>query len=226
MSHSNRDSGVLGVMLALGLLVLVAAGLFLYQRTRTLQAAMAAEQHAALAAEQRAALAAEQRAALAARDESARQRTESAVSFLMQVPPVFYEDTVFEKDASLVQAEIVSKLAAQQTDWNNGDLDAFMKVYWNSERLTFASGGKVTRGYQATLDGYKAKYSTKEKMGKLTFDGLEFQRLADQVMLVLGTWHLERGDDSVGGNFSLVWKKFDEQWLIVHDHTSALPIKN
>ncbi len=97
-----------------------------------------------------------------------------------------------------------------------------MKVYWKSNDLTFASGGKVTRGWQATLDGYKQKYPTKEKLGTLTFGNLEFQQLDNSVMLVLGTWHLDRGDDSIGGNFSLIWRKIENDWVIVHDHTSAL----
>ncbi len=76
---------------------------------------------------------------------------------------------------------------------------------------------------KATLDGYKSRYPTEEKRGKLTFGNLEFHPLDHAVMLVLGTWHLERGAESVGGNFSLVWKKFGDEWLIVHDHTSANP---
>jgi hypothetical protein len=58
-------------------------------------------------------------------------------------------------------------------------------------------------------------------MGKLTFSDLETQELGPNAMLMLGRWHLERSEP-VGGNFSLVWKKFDGKWLIVHDHSSAL----
>jgi beta-aspartyl-peptidase (threonine type) len=127
-----------------------------------------------------------------------------------------------EEEKKQAEAAIQKLLATQQNDWNNGDLDAFMQVYWQSDQLTFASGGKVTRGWQATLDGYKAKYPNREKQGKLTFDNLEFQSLSNSVMLVLGTWHLERGEESIGGNFSLIWNRIDGQWRIVHDHTSVL----
>ena len=216
MSNSNQDSGTFGAVLAVGLLLVVGGGGFLiYQQN------LARKAEAALIAEKRA-LEAMQQTELAA---AAEQAEKLAASQRQQLPSGVTEAAETVDEELAVQTDIVSKLMAQQADWNKGDLDAFMKVYWNSEKLTFASSGKVTRGYQATLDGYKAKYSTKEKLGTLTFDNIEFQRLADRVMLVLGTWHLERGDDSVGGNFSLIWQKIDDQWVIVHDHTSALASK-
>ena len=58
-------------------------------------------------------------------------------------------------------------------------------------------------------------------MGKLTFSDLETQELGSEAMLMLGKWHLER-EAPVGGNFSLVWKRIDGKWVIVHDHSSAL----
>ena len=34
---------------------------------------------------------------------------------------------------------IKKMLASQQDCWNNGDIDGFMKEYWNSEELIFTS---------------------------------------------------------------------------------------
>jgi hypothetical protein len=39
----------------------------------------------------------------------------------------------------------------QVAAWNKGDLDGFMKGYWNSPDLTFFSGNNKTQGWQATL---------------------------------------------------------------------------
>ena len=52
-------------------------------------------------------------------------------------------------------------------DWNQGDIDEFMKPYWNSDQLTFSSGGKVTRGYARTLQGYKERYPDAKTMGNV-----------------------------------------------------------
>ena len=60
-------------------------------------------------------------------------------------------------------------------------------------------------------------------MGQLAFSDLEVDLLSSHVALVLGKWKLQRKqDDDLGGNFSLVFKKIDGSWLIIHDHSSAL----
>jgi hypothetical protein len=59
-------------------------------------------------------------------------------------------------------------------------------------------------------------------MGRLTFDHLEFVALSDSTALVLGQWHLARNPDNPGGNFSLVFRRFDGKWVIIHDHSSSL----
>ena len=120
------------------------------------------------------------------------------------------------------RADIEAVLNLQVTAWNTGDIDAFMEHYWKSGELTFSSGGKTTRGWNATLTRYRERYPTPEKMGQLKFDGLEITPLGEQAALVLGQWHLERDAEPLNGNFSLVFRKIDGRWLIVHDHTSRI----
>jgi beta-aspartyl-peptidase (threonine type) len=57
-------------------------------------------------------------------------------------------------------------------------------------------------------------------MGKLVFSNLESQEIGVDAVLMLGNWKLER-DKPVEGNFSLIWKRFDGKWLIIHDHSSS-----
>jgi ketosteroid isomerase-like protein len=38
---------------------------------------------------------------------------------------------------------------------------------------------------------------------------------------MLGRWHLTMSDGNAEGNFSLVWKKLDKHWKIIHDHSSS-----
>ncbi len=115
---------------------------------------------------------------------------------------------------------LTSRLEHQVAAWNRGDIKEFMSVYWMSPQLTFSSAGKTTRGWQSTLDGYIARYPDKQAMGKLSFAGLEVYPLGDETALVLGRWKLDRDNDSPHGVFSLVFRKLDHQWVIVHDHTS------
>lgn len=127
-------------------------------------------------------------------------------------------------EMSPVARLIHSRMDGQVADWNDGDIDGFMRVYWRSPKLSFSSGGKVTRGWQKTLDGYKSRYPDKATMGKLSFSALEVTELGGDAALVLGKWHLERKPpkENIGGNFSLVFRKLASEWVIIHDHTSVL----
>ncbi|MFT5528058.1 MAG: ketosteroid isomerase-like protein [Pirellulaceae bacterium] len=122
----------------------------------------------------------------------------------------------WEKHVDTIKATLNRQAAA----WNRGDIDAFMQDYWKSEQLTFSSGGQTTRGWQATKARYHLRYPSKERMGHLTFGNLEVSVLEETSAMVLGRWHLKRKDDELGGNFSLVFRQIDGQWVIVHDHSS------
>jgi beta-aspartyl-peptidase (threonine type) len=119
-----------------------------------------------------------------------------------------------------LHAAVEAVLRAQEEAWNQGDLDAFMEHYWNSDALSFNSGGKTTRGWTETLNHYRERYPTPEQMGRLTFSQLEITPLGESAALVLGQWNLDRESEPLSGNFSLILRKFDGRWLIIHDHTS------
>jgi acetyl esterase/lipase len=108
----------------------------------------------------------------------------------------------------------------QQAAWNRGDIDGFMSAYWESEALTFSSGADVTRGFAATKERYHQRYPTPERMGETQFTDLEIRLQDAESALVLGNWALKRQPDAIGGNFTLVLRRIDGAWKIVHDHTS------
>lgn len=145
----------------------------------------------------------------------------SNVSFLLTTMLSLLSTTAFPQSPKSDLAKSLETLVTKQAaDWNSGDIDGYMKAYWNSEDLTFSSGGKTERGWKATRERYLKGYPDRETMGKLTFSELEVFPLNDSAALMLGRWKLDR-KDPVGGNFSLVWRKIAGEWLIVHDHTSS-----
>lgn len=120
-----------------------------------------------------------------------------------------------------VVPHITELLIEQTAAWNAGDLEKFMQTYWKSEHLTFSSGGQTTRGWDATLKRYQQRYAPPNEMGTLRFERLEYSMLGTEAVLVLGKWHLTMQDESTrDGNFSLVIKKMDNGWKIIHDHSS------
>ncbi|MGB7070519.1 MAG: nuclear transport factor 2 family protein [Pyrinomonadaceae bacterium] len=128
--------------------------------------------------------------------------------------------TVGQSPDSKAESDIRKVMDDQATAWNRGDIGGFMQGYWNSEKLVFASGDSVTRGWQPTLDRYKRRYDSRAKMGILTFSDLEINVLSKNAAVVLGSWKLQREKDTPCGKFTLIFRKFKQGWRIVHDHTS------
>lgn len=115
------------------------------------------------------------------------------------------------------------KLLADQTAaWNRRDLVAFMESYWHSPEVTFFSGHTITTGWEATLNRYRDKYQSAGKsMGKLSFSDEKIQMLGPAVALVTARWHLEMADgERLEGLTTLLCRRLDEGWRIVHDHSS------
>jgi beta-aspartyl-peptidase (threonine type) len=205
----NDDSDKGGAVIAIGLVVLlllIMGGAGIYFVVGRERVALAHAEEARLAEAQARMRAEQARAVVNVVGESATAAGDKKMSF----------------DEDSISAEITSILLAQQEAWNRADLDAFMEHYWKSEALTFSSTGKTTRGWTETLDRYRERYPTPETMGRVTFTQLEITALGDSAALVLGQWRLERESEPLAGNFSLVLRKIDDRWLIVHDHTSRL----
>ena len=120
---------------------------------------------------------------------------------------------------SYAQKDILLVMNKQQTDWNNGDIDAFMQGYWKSEEMMFIGKNGPNYGWQKTLDNYKKSYPTKDKMGYLTFSDVEVKMLGRKYAHVFGKWKLERKEGDLGGIYTLVFQKFKDRWKIISDHT-------
>lgn len=112
-------------------------------------------------------------------------------------------------------------LADQVAAWNKGDLDGFMKGYWDDEKLVFISGGKQVKGFKALKERYDANYRGEGKeMGSLKFDEVTVEPLGPAVALVHGKWEVTTKKETVGGWYTLVFRKIGDDWKITHDHTS------
>ena len=125
--------------------------------------------------------------------------------------------------SNITQAEssVRTVLSTQQDAWNRGDIDTFMEGYWVDDDLRFASGGTVTRGWQATIDRYKSRYQDRAAMGTLAFSNLDVQVLGPSAVIVHGGWALQRAADHPSGLFTLVFRRFGDDWLIVSDTTTS-----
>ena len=119
------------------------------------------------------------------------------------------------------EKEIRKLLEDQVAAWNSGDIEGYMKGYWNSDSTVFNSGGSLTKGYREVMSRYKKSYSTREKMGTLQFRDLVVRPLSPNAAVAMGVWELTRSADKPWGRFTLIVEKKPEGWRVTHDHTSS-----
>lgn len=128
--------------------------------------------------------------------------------------------SIFLEAQSKDEAAIIQLLNRQTADWNKGDIDGFMKGYWENDSLMFVGKNGVTYGYNNTLQNYKKGYPDTASMGKLTFNFIRIKRLSKKYYFVVGKWHLKRGIGDVSGHYNLLFEKINGQWVIIADHSS------
>jgi len=119
-------------------------------------------------------------------------------------------------------------LDSSAASWNGGDLDGFLDDYWRSEDLSFSGPDGVTRGWDDVraryLRSYWAPGATRDS---LRFADMEVMTLGADHALVLGRYELYRPEEdgvvTSSGHFSLVLRRSNAGWKIIHDHTSPAP---
>jgi ketosteroid isomerase-like protein len=120
------------------------------------------------------------------------------------------------KDAN----KILQIMAAQEKAWNEGDIEQFMKGYWENDSLVFVGKSGLTYGYNNTLANYKKGYPDKTYMGNLKFTILSMQPLGKHFYRVIGKWELTRTVGNLSGHYTLLLQKINGEWKIISDHSS------
>jgi len=118
-----------------------------------------------------------------------------------------------------VSMELGLAMKEQVDSWNSDDLAGFMKYYWRSDEMTFHGSKRRLQGWETLNSMYVDTYSGEER-GILEFSGLEITALSPESAYVLGDWKVELPDTIKQGKFTLIWRKKDDGWRIVHDHSS------
>lgn len=133
------------------------------------------------------------------------------------------------------EMEIRDILDQQVVSWNEGDIEGFMRHYWNSDDLEFEVITKqklpdseslhdvrrTTKGWNATLERYRKRYPSRRKMGRLSFSIQEVRSTTEGMMQVTGHYILTNDEGPSSGRFILTWKRIDDRWVIIRDETYA-----
>lgn len=134
---------------------------------------------------------------------------------------LFFAGFCSAQSKSAVDETAIRQLLDKQIQaWNGGDIDSFMKTYWQSDSLMFIGKNGVTYGWINTLNNYKKNYPDTVSMGKLSFNILSVKRLSSEYFHVVGKWHLQRSIGDLSGHYNLLLRKIKGRWLIIADHSS------
>ena len=136
---------------------------------------------------------------------------------------VFFSGTAVAQNALLQSKDdsVIRKMLANQVvEWNRGNIEGYMKGYWESDSLIFVGSTEQRYGYRSTLQRYKTTYPTKDHMGRLTLTVFSIQKLSDEYYFVVGRWGLQRKMGDVGGPYSLLIKRINGELVIIVDHSS------
>jgi ketosteroid isomerase-like protein len=118
------------------------------------------------------------------------------------------------------ETAILKMLQAQETAWNNGNLETFMKGYWQNDSLLFIGKNGPKYGFNTTLENYKKGYPDTARMGKFSSTILSMKKLSKEYYFIVGKWYLKRTVGDVSGHYTLLIRKINGEWVIVADHSS------
>lgn len=116
---------------------------------------------------------------------------------------------------------IVKVLKFQEDAWNEGNINKFMEGYLKSDKIVFTGSSGSIYGWEQTKKRYLNNYSNRALMGNLKFKIINFQKLSEDIIQMQGSFYLKRKIGDSKGFFSLIWKKENEKWYIISDHTSV-----
>jgi hypothetical protein len=134
---------------------------------------------------------------------------------------VFFLSVTIQSIAQSKDETAIRKILDEQTAaWNCGDINNFMKGYWENDSLMFIGKSGVTYGWTNTLNNYKRGYPDTAAMGKLIFNLIQVKKLSKEYYHITGKWFLKRSIGDVGGHYTLLFRKVNGRWVIVSDHSS------
>ena len=141
---------------------------------------------------------------------------------LVSFSQVSYDDIMSINSISLTDSlDIMKVMKFQENAWNSGDINSFMQGYIKSDELVFSGKSGPVYGWNETRNRYLKNYPDTQTMGQLKFTVNKIRSVSSDFAFLIGEYYLTRSTEDSYGHFTLLWKKINNKWLIISDHTSA-----
>jgi limonene-1,2-epoxide hydrolase len=130
-------------------------------------------------------------------------------------------ETALKARAAATEQAIRDLTQKLQTDWNGGNMDAYLDAFWRSEELSLMFGNQAVRGWQAMAEMFRGNWATEQAMGDFSVNNVVVTQLSSDTVIASGAFTHVFPDETVEGSFTHVWKLLEDgQWRIAHEHTS------
>lgn len=122
-----------------------------------------------------------------------------------------------------LRSELDADLDSSAAAWNRGDLEGFLATYLARPTTTYIGSSGLVVGFEGIRDRYAPLFRGEARRDSLDFRDLQVRPLGDSTALAIGRYDLHRADSLTStGIFTLVLRRSGDDWMIVHDHSSAL----
>lgn len=129
--------------------------------------------------------------------------------------------TLTQADRNTARTQIVAMMQHSAQSWNAGNLDAFVNDYEADTTTTFIGRTGVVRGRAAIREVYAPRFGPGRVRDSLSFENTTVDLMAPDIANVISYYRLIRSDSTTShGPTSLVMRRRDGRWRIVHDHSS------
>lgn len=123
--------------------------------------------------------------------------------------------------ASSIESEILALTHQLSTDWNAGDMAAYLDAYSEDAEVSLLFRNRVVASKQELTDMFTSTWTTEEAMGDFETDQVGVRQIAPGTAIARGLFEHRFPNETVRGAFTHVWQKTNAgSWKIIHDHTS------
>jgi uncharacterized protein (TIGR02246 family) len=118
--------------------------------------------------------------------------------------------------------DIRAMLTHSAAAWNAGDLDGFLADYADDTTTSFMADGGPRYGFDWIRSNYAPRFAADAVRDSLRFENVHARALGPDHAMATARFVLFRDDSTTAsGPFTLVLRRLNGQWKIIHDHTSS-----
>ena len=119
------------------------------------------------------------------------------------------------------EEEVEAVMRGLQSDWNAGDMSAYLSAYAEGADLRLLSSAGILKGWDTVNTLFREQFPDEPRMGDFTMDAVEVRLLTDDIAVASGNFEHVFAEHTIRGLFSHVLRRQkDGRWLIELEHVS------